>query len=782
MAADGSIIIETDIDDKKAQTELNRLNRKIQSLNEKIYTKKQMQMPLVEESKRLGAELDAAKAKLDQMQSGTEFNTTAAAKEQQQRVNELQKEWNRVEGEVERYEKSIKEANISLDLTKQQAGEIERHMAQAVPQSERMSEAMRKMRKNADRFSMRFREVLRSALLFTVISQGLSSFRKWLWKVIRTNDDAVSAIAKLKGAFLTLAQPLVEVIIPAFTTFVNVLTRIVHLVASLLAKVFGSTSKNASEAAEKLDKEANALEGVGAAAEKAAGSLAGFDEINAISSEKSGSVGLGSEGIKPDFSETDGNWLKEVLGSSAEMVTAALLLGGMALIAFGAALGNLPLVLTGLMLLGSGFIVGSETGVLEDWAKRLGLDNVWEFVTAALLLGGMALIVFGASLGNILLVFAGLALLGSGIAVGVESGTFQHWAEKLGLNSVFEYVAIALQLAGIAFIAIGAAMGNIFMVITGALLLTAGLLAETIGEQNLKKFWEKLQLTNVTQWVSVALLLGGICFVAIGAVMGNIIMVIAGLVMLGVGSGLAAGNNNLEDWVKVLGLEKVVGWVTAALLLAGMALIVFGIAMANILMVVAGIGFLYAGYSIGTSSGTLKKWWDALGLDKVSGWVSTAMKLGGIALIALGAATANLALVIAGLGLLGVGVASSAATKRKGTFGSGKGGSFGGKAMPRLSNYHIPALATGAVIPPNREFMAILGDQRSGNNIEAPEALIRKIVREEAGGMNTDLLQAILEAIRAGQVIKVNETVLGRTTAKAINKVTQSAGKAVLLY
>ena len=28
----------------------------------------------------------------------------------------------------------------------------------------------------------------------------------------------------------------------------------------------------------------------------------------------------------------------------------------------------------------------------------------------------------------------------------------------------------------------------------------------------------------------------------------------------------------------------------------------------------------------------------------------------------------------------------------------------------------------------------MLGDQKSGNNIEAPEALLRKIVREESGG------------------------------------------------
>lgn len=46
----------------------------------------------------------------------------------------------------------------------------------------------------------------------------------------------------------------------------------------------------------------------------------------------------------------------------------------------------------------------------------------------------------------------------------------------------------------------------------------------------------------------------------------------------------------------------------------------------------------------------------------------------------------------------------------------------------------IPYLATGAVIPPNAPFMAMLGDQRHGNNIEAPESLIRRIVREESGG------------------------------------------------
>jgi len=45
----------------------------------------------------------------------------------------------------------------------------------------------------------------------------------------------------------------------------------------------------------------------------------------------------------------------------------------------------------------------------------------------------------------------------------------------------------------------------------------------------------------------------------------------------------------------------------------------------------------------------------------------------------------------------------------------------------------IPKLAKGAVIPPGSEFLAILGDQKSGRNLEAPESLIRQIVREESG-------------------------------------------------
>lgn len=51
-----------------------------------------------------------------------------------------------------------------------------------------------------------------------------------------------------------------------------------------------------------------------------------------------------------------------------------------------------------------------------------------------------------------------------------------------------------------------------------------------------------------------------------------------------------------------------------------------------------------------------------------------------------------------------------------------------------------PGLARGAVIPPNREFMAVLGDQTSGNNIETPEQLMRDVVRQEAGSIMAEMM------------------------------------------
>lgn len=51
-------------------------------------------------------------------------------------------------------------------------------------------------------------------------------------------------------------------------------------------------------------------------------------------------------------------------------------------------------------------------------------------------------------------------------------------------------------------------------------------------------------------------------------------------------------------------------------------------------------------------------------------------------------------------------------------------------AFASLSTTPIPRLATGAVIPANKEFLAVLGDQKHGTNIEAPLDTIKQAQRE----------------------------------------------------
>lgn len=97
------------------------------------------------------------------------------------------------------------------------------------------------------------------------------------------------------------------------------------------------------------------------------------------------------------------------------------------------------------------------------------------------------------------------------------------------------------------------------------------------------------------------------------------------------------------------------------------------------------------------------------------------------------------------------------------------GGKDLGFKIKTLPNYQIPKLATGAVIPPNAEFAAILGDQKKGRNLEAPESLIRQIVKEESG--NGDI--TIIVQMPDGEEKEVFST-------KKINKKNRISGKIIV--
>ena len=76
--------------------------------------------------------------------------------------------------------------------------------------------------------------------------------------------------------------------------------------------------------------------------------------------------------------------------------------------------------------------------------------------------------------------------------------------------------------------------------------------------------------------------------------------------------------------------------------------------------------------------------------------------------------------------------------------------------IPLIPKY-VPALAKGAVLPANKPFWAMLGDQKNGTNIEAPAELIKQMAME-----------AIMEAGQMGQTTKEEHYYLGETELMSI--------------
>lgn len=99
------------------------------------------------------------------------------------------------------------------------------------------------------------------------------------------------------------------------------------------------------------------------------------------------------------------------------------------------------------------------------------------------------------------------------------------------------------------------------------------------------------------------------------------------------------------------------------------------------------------------------------------------------------------------------------------------------------SSYSLPALASGAVIPPNAPFTAILGDQSNGYNLEGPEDMFRSIVREEMENATinetNELLSNILQAID-GLKLSVDESGVFQLVVDQNNRAVRSYGASPL--
>ena len=729
MAEDGSVIIVADVDDKAAQRELNSLAKKIDGLKAKIEQANTKKMPLIEQAKELGVELDAAKAKLAEMQETNSGATADDIVAQKENVRMLQTQWDGVNSQVERYDRTIGTANDQVELAETRAGELAGQLAGAgdagAESGGQISVAMENARKHVEKLERRIIGLAKRVFLFTLVTKALRGVREYLWQGIKTNDEAVAAIGRLKGALQTLAQPILQVVIPAFTWLINILAKVVSAIASFVAILFGKSAKQNIQAAKSFNAESKAIKGVGGAAKEAARSLASFDEINQLAGETAGSGGGagGSAGSDPLFDLEDyklPDWLEKLAGNLrinfkdvffkwsdltgediAKKIIAGLsaLAGGVA----GFAIGGIP----GAIL---GTLAGCALGLIFDSLifdndGKISKEEALQMIclAAGALVGGVIGFSVGGAAG------AGIgALVGASLGLYLSSLFFDD-AGKIkdsdALKSLVDALVIiagaviGFKVGGIAGAAIGATVG-----VGAALLLNKVIFGEGAATTPL------LTSTLIT---ALGVIGGGIIGFKLGGVLGAAIGATIGLGMsITIQRALfSKGDRSLKSVLMQTLLVALAGIAGAAI---GFALGgPFGAAIGATI----GVGITLVAQNIA---------WDSRSTAQINKIVKTA--------------------------------------ERKTT--------VPGKLNTKYDLSKLPRMAEGGVIPPNREFMAVLGDQKSGTNIETPLSTMIEAFRQalgESGGGTTTV------------VVNLDGREIARNTVKHVNSMARAQGAPGLL-
>ena len=113
----------------------------------------------------------------------------------------------------------------------------------------------------------------------------------------------------------------------------------------------------------------------------------------------------------------------------------------------------------------------------------------------------------------------------------------------------------------------------------------------------------------------------------------------------------------------------------------------------------------------------------------------------------------------------------------------GIGGKSFGLSLPNFLSPKIPFLAQGAVLPANKPFLAMVGDQKHGTNIEAPLATISEAVAlvmddhtsavisglEASVGIQKEILEAVLG-------IRIGDETIARASERYYRKMAVAGG------
>lgn len=740
--ADGYITYSTKLDNTDLEKELAKATKKVESLENQLQKNSDKRLPIAQRVSELGGKLDEAKAKLAGLQdeaqrvssamTGADANdpasvaayTEAAARQasitreltaQEKIVNSLQGKFDREADRLDTVDAAAKRINADLAAAKDHAGGLAEKLYAPATAAEAVSGAVAQADQQIKKFSSRLKSLAKRVFVFTMIATALRSLKDWMGKVIKSNSEASAAIARLKGALITLAQPIMSVLIPAFTALVNILTRIVSAIAGFVSMLFGKTIGQTQDAAKNMYEEAEAIEATGGAAKKASKSLASFDEINQLSSNSSG--GGGSSSITPDFSFDTSN-----MAADFEKILKWVSLIGAAFAAWKLAdsfTGGLKIFL-GLLVAIQGAITMIK-GAWDAWQNGVSMDNFLQMLAgAAALVAGLG-IAFGTVGAGIGLIVGGLTLLVTGLHDAIENGwTFENMLSTVA-GLLMGGLGISL-LTGSWIPLLVAAIAGLLLVFTNAFGQGEAML-EGIKTllQGFLDFFKGIFTGDLT------LTIQGIQLMVQG--LQGIIEAILTALQTAVDSfftwldeqtnGRLSG---LIDWIRTF----LNGWIeTLKLTLTNM---------------VSSIGQILTGivtFISGVFSNNWKRAWEGIVTILKGIWNLIVSTIEGAINMVID--------LVNGM----IEAFNSAFSIMRALTG------FPPRIEP-MAHVELPHLAAGAVIPPNREFLAVLGDQKQGTNIETPLSTMVQAFRQalsEGGYGGQSEAYLILDEEILGKVI-----------------------------
>nr|DAJ97549.1 MAG TPA: minor tail protein [Caudoviricetes sp.] len=651
---------------------------------------------LVYEAAIDSGKFDAGLAKLENNAKKAANNVDKAA----QKVDELRKQLAELRAVEESEKKTRKTGTVSqetaeaIQKTTQQLKTAQLNLEGSQIAHEKASDAVseyvekqrlaalttQKVSEQFKKFTKRIAGLAKRVFIFTMITKALRTMRKMLLGTISADKQMSTSLAQIRGNLISAFAPIYNYILPAIRTLLAWIAKLTAVVSVFINSLFGKTASQADASAKALYNQASATEAAGDAAEKAKKQLSGLDEMNRWeSNDSSGGGGGGTSGIAPKFDlsdQVDTGKIGKIAAVVRELSPyVAAVAAGFAAWKIGKKfLGNLSKAKQlALAVAGTALMAINVVDMLKN---GINFDNLTGYIIgAAAAVTGLGL-AFGVLGGAITAIVAGLVLLGVAIRDVIKNG----------FNSK-NLTAITVALLTI---------GGAIAIITGAWipLLIAAIAAVVV--------WIVAKWTSIKEWISKTIS-------SIDAAFEQF--------LANVEEGVAAA----VDWV----IEK---WTAVKDWFSG-------------LWEKVSSGAVAAWDGIKSAFKSVPEWFQSKFRDawqKVKDVFSTGGRIwSGIKEGIESTFHTVVNAIIRGMNTI-IAVPFNRINSMLNTI---RNAHFLGISpfqnmwgVNPLPVPQIPMLARGAVIPANRQFLAVLGDQRNGNNLEAPESLLRQIVREEAGG------------------------------------------------